>query len=260
MKCSQDSVLVNKEKKMKKTAVVTGGAGGIGEAVCRLLARDGYNIILHYNSSEEKALEIAKNISEGYGAEVIAVQADLSEDNAGKKLGEKIKAVTDRVDVLVNNAGLSLVGVFQCLDSESVRKLLNVNLSNAMELTAEVLPLMLSVQSGSIINVSSVWGVTGGSCEVHYSASKAGLIGFTKALSKEVGPSGIRVNCVAPGYIETKMNSCFDEETVKAVVEETPLCRTGKPEDVAELVSFLASEKSSFITGQIIGVDGGMGV
>ena len=188
------------------------------------------------------------------------MQGDLSGDGQGKALSERIGKITQSVDVLVNNAGLSLVGVFQCLDSESVRRLLNVNLTNAMELTAGILPMMLKGQKGSIINISSVWGVTGGSCEVHYSASKAGLIGFTRALSKEVGPSGIRVNCVAPGFIETEMNSCFDEAAVKGVVEETPLCRTGKSCDVAELVSFLAGDKSDFITGQIIGVDGGLGV
>lgn len=245
---------------MKKTAVVTGGAGGIGEAICLKLASQGYDIILHYNSSKEKAEKLSQELKDTYGVEAFAVQADLSEDSVGKALGEKIKALSDKVDVLVNNAGLSLIGVFQCLDSESVRKLMNINLSNAMELTAELLPLMINQQKGSIINISSVWGVTGGSCEVHYSASKAGLIGFTKALAKEVGPSGIRVNCIAPGFIETKMNSGFDEETVRAVAQETPLQRIGKPCDVAELVAFLAGESAGFITGQVIGVDGGLGV
>ena len=245
---------------MKKTAVVTGGAGGIGEAVCRCLARDGFDVIKHYNKSEEKAEKLAVEIRNAYGVEAHTVQGDLSGDGQGKALSERIGKITQSVDVLVNNAGLSLVGVFQCLDSESVRRLLNVNLTNAMELTAGILPMMLKGQKGSIINISSVWGVKGGSCEVHYSASKAGLIGFTRALSKEVGPSGIRVNCVAPGFIETEMNSCFDEAAVKGVVEETPLCRTGKSCDVAELVSFLAGDKSDFITGQIISVDGGLGV
>lgn len=261
MRCSHNSVWVNKVKYMKnKTAVITGASGGIGKAACHVLAREGYDIILHYNKNGDMAQQTVNTLRHVYGVEAEAIQCDLSLNGAGKELGEKIKRLTDKVDVLINNAGLSLVGVFQCLDSADIARLMNVNLNNAMELTAELLPLMIKEQKGNIINVSSVWGVTGGSCEVHYSASKAGLIGFTKALAKEVGASGIRVNCVAPGFIETEMNSCFDAQAVRAVVEETPLCRTGKPEDVAELIGFLADDKSSFITGQVIGIDGGLGV
>ncbi len=245
---------------MKNAAVITGASGGIGEAICLALARDGYNIILHCNKNTSAAEGIAEKLRQDYNIEAAVLPCDLSVDSAGKALGEKIKDITKDVSVLINNAGLSLVGLFQCLDSAEIHKLLNVNLTNAMQLTAELLPLMINSKKGSIVNISSVWGVTGGSCEVHYSASKAGLIGFTKALAKEVGASGIRVNCVAPGFIETAMNSCFDEEAINGVIEETPLCRTGKPSDVAELVSFLASEKSSFITGQVIGIDGGLGV
>ena len=243
-----------------KTAVVTGASGGIGEAVCRILAKEGYDIILHYNKSEEKAHKIAESIKAENGVQVLCVGCDLSFCGAGKQLGEKIKKLTDRVDLLVNNAGLSLVGVFQSIPSESVARLMNVNLNNAMELTSELLPLMIREQRGNIINVSSVWGITGGSCEVHYSASKAGLIGMTKALAKEVGLSGITVNCVSPGVILTDMTSHFDEDTMNELKNETPLNKIGTPEDVAGAVAFLASSDADFITGQDLAVNGGMNI
>lgn len=243
---------------MTKTALITGGAGGIGSAICKSLAADGYDIILHYNNSEAEAEKIRLDIEKATGQKVYLVQCDLSYEGGGKALFEKVQSLNTDVDVLVNNAAVSLVGLFQCCEREKVREVLNVNLVNALELTEKILPQMISRKSGNIINISSMWGIKGASCEVHYSTTKAALIGFTKALSKEVGPSAVRVNCVAPGFIETKMNACFDKETVQAIVDETPLCRVGKPEDVANAVSFLVSDKASFITGQTLCVDGGL--
>ena len=164
------------------------------------------------------------------------------------------------IDVLVNNAGISLVGLFTDLRDEEWQRIANVNLGGAVIAAREVSRIMVSNHAGRIINVGSVWGRVGASCEVAYSATKAGLEGLTKALAKELGPSDITVNCIEPGVIATDMNRCFDTETLNALCDETPLCRIGTPEDVAEAVVFLASDAASFITGQILGVDGGFGL
>ena len=162
--------------------------------------------------------------------------------------------------MLINNAGVAYLTLFQMADDNKVRELFDINLMSAMNLTKEILPSMIRNQSGRIINISSMWGIAGASCEVHYSASKSALIGFTKALAKEVGPSGITVNCIAPGYIDTEMNSSIDGESVAEIVEATPMGRKGRPEDVSALAIFLAGENADFITGQVISVDGGYGV
>ena len=243
---------------MKKTALITGASGGIGAAIARELAKDGYNLILHYNSGEENILALKNEITELYGTEIHTVKADLSLPCEAERLGTKALSLCGRVDILINNAGVAYQELFQLTDTEKIRKLFEINLMSAMELTKALIPSMIAKHYGKVINVSSMWGISGASCEVHYSASKAALVGFTKALAKEVGPSGINVNCVAPGYIDTKMNSTFDESTVKEIAEATPLMRVGTPEDVAYLISFLASERSSFITGQTITVDGGL--
>ncbi len=233
---------------MVKTVLVTGGSSGIGAGITKRFAQKGYKVYFTYNSGEERAREIALET----GAE--AVKLDIG--NA-----DEIHAVCKslpRLDVLVNNAGVSLISLFTDGTDEQVSRVLDVNLRGAMLLTREVLPKMISEKSGRIVNISSMWGIVGGSCEVAYSASKAGIIGFTKALAKEVGPSGITVNAVAPGFIDTPMNRELDQTAVDGVVEETPLCRVGTVEDVVGAVEFLADGKSDFITGAVIPVDGGI--
>lgn len=241
---------------MNKTLLITGASGGIGQAICRHFAKAGYDIILHYFSSENEALSLKQETEKLYGVKVTAIKADLRSAEEIKSLGKK----AGEVDVLINNAGMAYFSLFQLADENKIKELFDLNLMSALSLTKEILPSMISRHSGRIINISSMWGISGASCEVHYSASKAALIGFTKALAKEVGPSGITVNCIAPGFIDTKMNSHLDEDSVREIIEATPMMKKGTGDDVAALAFFLAGDEAGFITGQTISVDGGIGI
>lgn len=240
-------------------ALITGASGGIGSEICRKLASMRFDLAVHYNRSEKSAMLLCREIEERFGVSASAIKADLSDREQIKQLAEKALAI-GTVDVLVNNAGLSYRELFQFTDEDRVNDVLSVNLTSAMLLTKLLLPGMIARHDGRIINISSMWGVSGGSCEVHYSAAKAGLVGFTKALAKEVGPSGITVNCIAPGLIDTKMNRELDDQAKEEVIAETPMARIGLPEDVAAAVGFFAGKEASFITGQTLCVDGGITV
>lgn len=231
-----------------KKALVTGGAGGIGEAICRRLAADGYFVYVNYAQSVEKAKKIAEDI----GGDAICF--DVSDVNAVKEAF----SIIGKLDLLVNNAGVSDVDLFTSISQDSADKILNINLKGAMNCARAALPHMINEKSGNIINISSMWGQCGASCEVDYSASKAGMIGFTKALAKEVAPSGIRVNCVSPGFIMTEMNSRFSDEDLELIKEDIPLGIFGEPRHIADAVAFLASGSAEYITGQILAVNGGM--
>ena len=245
--------------KMDRTAIVTGGAGGIGAAVCRRLSRDGMNVVIAFRTSEEKAASVVEEIKSS-GGNAVAVKADISETDDVKELFSRAYEAYGSIDVLVCNAGIAAQAVLNDVSDGDYDRLMSVNMGGVFRCCREAVPYMLKNHSGSIVNISSMWGICGASCETVYSASKAAVIGFTKALAKELGPSGIRVNCIAPGVIDTEMNSHLSEDDMKALADETPLCRIGKPEEVAGAVSFLASDDSSFITGQTISVDGGFAI
>lgn len=230
-----------------RNVLVTGASRGIGAAIARAFSDNGDNVFINYNLNKEKAESLAAKLNG------TAVWADVSDPTAVKAMLEK----TGGIDVLVNNAGFAQFSMFDALSHEDWHKMIDVTLSGAFYCIKGVLPHMIHQKQGSIINISSIWGVTGASCEVAYSTAKAGLIGMTKALAKEVGPSGIRVNCVAPGVIDTDMNSTLTPETIQELIDETPLCRLGTPEDIAKAVLFL-SEPNSFITGQVLSINGGL--
>ena len=243
---------------MPSTVLITGASRGIGAACARRFARDGWSVAVHYYKSEAEALALAEELRAA-GAEAVPVRGDLSDPAQAARAVEGAQAALGHLDALVCNAGVALpVQLLTDTTDDQWRRVMGTDLDGVFFTLRAAIPGMVSRKRGAIVTVSSMWGVTGGSCEAPYSAAKAGVIGLTKALAKELGPSGIRVNCVAPGAIETDMTAFLTPEDRAALAGEAPLGRMGAPEEVAEAVRFLAGEEARFITGQVLRVDGGM--
>ncbi|MEG2188502.1 MAG: SDR family oxidoreductase [Christensenella sp.] len=240
---------------MPKTAIVTGASRGIGAAIARELAKNGFAVVINYNKSESAAQKLAAEICEA-GGEAVCFKADVSLSDEAKMLSDFTADRYKRIDLLVNNAGISHFSLATDTTDEEWQQVFDVNTKSVFYMCRAVLPIMIWRKSGSIINIGSMWGEVGAACETAYSASKAAVIGYTKALAKEVGPSGIAVNCISPGLIDTDMNLSLSESDKRAVIDETPFMRIGTPEDIARLALYLSGD--SFMTGQVLGVNGGL--
>ena len=240
----------------KKVALVTGASGGIGSACAQLLAQEGYTVLLLGHEGFARAQALAQQLC-AQGLDAHACRCDLADSADCARMCGEILALHHRVDALVLCAGVSYTGLLCDMTDAQWRRVMEVNVSGAFYLCRALTPGMVSRRSGAIVTISSMWGRAGASCEAAYSASKAALIGLTRALAKELGPSGVRVNCIAPGVIDTRMMDEHSAETKAALAEETPLGRLGTPQDVAQAAAFLVSDAAAFITGQVLGVDGG---
>lgn len=237
---------------MVKTVLITGASGGIGAEIARVFHKNGYNVALNFNRNEKKAEELQKEL---LGS--IVLRGDVSVENDAKSIVEQTVKHFGKIDVLINNAGVSLLKLVTETTLEEWDRIFDINVKGTFLVTKYTVKDMLLRHNGKIINISSMWGISGASCESCYSASKGAVIAFTKALAKELGLSGITVNCIAPGFIDTAMNKDISKEAVQAFCEETPLGRIGNPVDVAKTTLFLASEAADFMTGQVLSVDGG---
>lgn len=242
----------------RRVVVITGASNGIGEGIVRYLSKYDYNIVLNYNTSKDKALKIQNEIFEKFGKQIEIFKADISKRKEVKELVEFCIEKFKRIDVLINNAGISQIKPFTDITDEDWNNIIQVNLTSAFYTSQECLRYMINEKNGCIINISSIWGKTGASCEVHYSVSKAGLDGLTKSLAKELGPSNIRVNGIAPGIIDTRMNSDLTKEDIESIKEEIPLEKIGNVVDIAKCVKWLIEDE--YTTGQIIGINGGWNI
>lgn len=240
-----------------KVIIVTGGSRGIGENIVRGLATEGYKIILNYNKSEEQAKKIKQDLSE-QNIQIDIFKADVTKREEVKSLIKFCIEKYGKIDVLINNAGISQIKLFTDITDDDWENMIKTNLTSCFYTTQESVKNMISNQNGCIINISSIWGNIGASCEVHYSAAKSGLNGMTKALAKELGPSNIRVNCIAPGIIKTDMNSELSEEDIQNITEEIPLQKIGYPQSITKCVKWLIED--DYTTGQIISVNGGWSI
>lgn len=237
-----------------KVVLVTGGAGGIGSNIVKKLAREGYNVILNYNTSEKKAKEIQEELKKE-GIDIKLFKSNIIKRQEVKQMIEYVISEFGRIDILINNAGISQIKLFTEITDEDWDKMINTNLTSAFYMTQETVKYMIQKKEGCIINISSVWGMIGASCEVHYSVAKAGLDGMTKSLAKELGPSNIRVNSIAPGIINTKMNDELSLQDKLDIVDEIPLQKIGEPEAITKCIEWIIND--DYTTGQVISINGG---
>lgn len=242
-----------------KIALVTGAGRGIGRAIALTLAKYGADVVVNYNGSGEKAKEVAAEI-EKMGRKAVVIKANVADKEDCKAMFEQIKEVYGRLDILVNNAGITRDGLSVRMKENDFDEVININLKGAFLCMQQAGLMMMRQRYGKIVNISSISGVRGNAGQINYCAAKAGVLGMTKSMAKELASRNIYVNAVAPGYIDTDMTEALSKEVKDAVQKEIPLGRTGKAEEIAETVAFLASDRASYITGQVILVDGGMGI